>query len=133
MIVEPLVDNFITPVRKTPHAAAYDVFTHKTLSLTPGLYSLPLGFKMQLPLDRWASLRCRSSLALIGCSVEAGVIDADYRGEVKLLLRVREPINIESGKAIAQMIILPYLTPSVTIGRVDSTERGEGGFGSTDH
>lgn len=132
MIIEPLVEDFITPVRKTPHAAAYDIFNHEERRLTPGLYSLPLGFKMQLPPDRWANLRCRSSLALIGCSVEAGVIDADYRGEVKLLLRVRQPIILQSGKAIAQMVILPYLTPAITLGRVDSTERGEGGFGSTD-
>jgi dUTP pyrophosphatase len=66
------------------------------------------------------------------------VIDSDYRGEVKVLLRNlgHEPFHVTSGMRIAQLVILPIVTPDVIMVRnehfeLDITDRGSGGFGST--
>jgi len=139
-----LLPNGILPVRKTAGAAAYDLFTPMPLALSTGLHMIDLQLKIQLPPNTFGSIRCRSSLATKGVSVEAGVIDEDYRGEVKVLLRVRDQaVLVPQGHAIAQLIIQPYLTPEVEVFHcvednpivaraLQKTERGSGGFGSTD-
>ena len=129
-----LLDGGIAPKRQTQGAAAYDLFSPDPIALEPGLHKIPLKIKIQLPADSFGSIRCRSSLAKKGVSVEAGVIDEDYRGEVKVLLRVRsESLVLPRGHAIAQLIIQPYLKPEVRVLRqLGYSDRGEGGFGSTD-
>ena len=139
-----LLPNGILPVRKTAGAAAYDLFTPMPLALSTGLHVIDLQIKIQLPPNTFGSIRCRSSLAAKGVSVEAGVIDEDYRGEWKVLLRVRDQaVLVPQGHAIAQLIIQPYLTPEVEVFHyvednpivaraLQKTERGSGGFGSTD-
>ena len=139
-----LLPNGILPVRKTAGAAAYDLFTPMPLALSTGLHMIDLQLKIQLPPNTFGSIRCRSSLATKGVSVEAGVIDEDYRGEVKVLLRVRDQaVLVPQGHAIAQLIIQPYLTPEVEVFHcvednpivaraLQKTERGSGGFGPTD-
>jgi dUTP pyrophosphatase len=65
-------------------------------------------------------------------TVEAGVIDEDYRGEIIVLLRSREAMELKRGWKIAQMIITPYVTPEIIqVDELGETERGSGGFGST--
>lgn len=128
-----LLDNGIPPIRKTAGAAGYDLFTPMPLALSAGLHVIELALKIELPPGTFGSIRCRSSLAAKGMSVEAGVIDEDYRGEWKVLLRVRDtPLLVPRGSAIAQLIVQPYLKPEVEIIHcVSVTGRGEGGFGST--
>jgi dUTP pyrophosphatase len=65
-------------------------------------------------------------------SVEAGVIDEDYRGEVAVMLRTRDKRLVQAGYKIAQMIITPYAAPQVEeVDSLSDSERGAGGFGST--
>ena len=128
-----LLDGGIQPVRKTQGAAAYDLFTPEPLALQLGLNKVKLKIKIQLPPNTFGSIRCRSSLAKDGITVEAGVIDEDYRGEVAVLLRSHDQICLyPKGHAIAQLIVQPYLKPDVhVVDNLDETVRGIGGFGST--
>lgn len=133
MLSVHVLENGIAPCRKTNGAAAYDLFTPEPLALGEGLHKINLKIKIQLPPNTFGSIRCRSSLAKKGCSVEAGVIDEDYRGEVAVMLRTRDSLLLPKGHAIAQLIIQPFLKPIVKIvNSLDTTIRGIGGFGSTD-
>jgi dUTP pyrophosphatase len=108
------------------------------VTLQPGERTLtPTGLTIALPAGYEAQVRPRSGLALkhgVTCLNTPGTIDADYRGEVKVILinLGQEPFVIKRGERIAQMVIAP-----VTQGRwerVDTmpeSERGAGGFGST--
>jgi dUTP pyrophosphatase len=128
-----LLEGGIQPVRKTQGAAAYDLFAPEPVALQVGLNKVKLKIKIQLPPNTFGSIRCRSSLAKDGITVEAGVIDEDYRGEVAVLLRSHtEACLYPKGHAIAQLIIQPYLKPDVyVVDKLDDTVRGTGGFGST--
>jgi dUTP pyrophosphatase len=106
--------------------------------LAPGARALvPTGFAMALPAGYEAQIRPRSGLAYkhgITCLNTPGTIDADYRGEVKVLLinHGQEPFTITRGERIAQMVIAPITQPDfVRVETLDDTARGEGGFGST--
>jgi dUTP pyrophosphatase len=98
---------------------------------------VPTGITMALPAGFEAQVRPRSGLAAKnGVTVlnTPGTIDADYRGEVKVILinLGDAPFTIERGMRVAQMVVAPYTT--VTWQQVDSldeTQRGAGGFGST--
>ncbi len=106
--------------------------------LSPGARCLvPTGFCMALPTGFEAQVRPRSGLAAKhGVTVlnTPGTIDADYRGEVKVILANlgQEPFEICRGMRIAQMIIAPVTQASWRVTEdLDETSRGEGGFGST--
>jgi dUTP pyrophosphatase len=98
---------------------------------------IPTGLAMALPAGYEAQVRPRSGLAAKnGVSVlnTPGTIDADYRGEVKVILvnLSNEPFTIERGMRIAQMIIAPVTQGIwVEVDDLDETARGAGGFGST--
>jgi dUTP pyrophosphatase len=98
---------------------------------------VPTGFIMALPEGYEAQIRPRSGLAYKnGITVlnTPGTIDADYRGEVKVLLinLSNEPFTITAGMRIAQMVIAPYTKVSLCkVDAVSETVRGVGGFGST--
>tara|TARA_B100000902_G_C27058417_1_gene787813 strand:- start:360 stop:761 length:402 start_codon:yes stop_codon:yes gene_type:complete len=123
--------NGIMPTRGSEGAAGLDLYTPKAYHLKEGLHLIPLGIKIALPAGHYGQLLCRSSLAIKGCSVEGGVIDQDYRGEVKLLLRTRREMNINAGDRVAQMVILPCWMGTPELNKLDQTRRAEGGFGST--
>ena len=99
--------------------------------------AVPTGLFMAMPEGVEAQVRPRSGLALKqGLSVAnaPGTIDADYRGEIKVLLinLGTEDVRIEHGMRIAQMIVSPVLRASFQItDELDDTQRGAGGFGST--
>ncbi len=108
------------------------------MTLAPGARALvPTGFAMALPAGYEAQIRPRSGLAYkhgITCLNTPGTIDADYRGEVKVLLinHGSEDFTITRGERIAQMVIAPITQPAfVSVKTLDDTARGEGGFGST--
>ncbi len=98
---------------------------------------IPTGLAMALPTGYEAQVRPRSGLAAKnGVTVlnTPGTIDADYRGEVKVILvnLSNEPFTIERGMRIAQMIIAPVTQGVwVEVESLDETARGAGGFGST--
>ena len=98
---------------------------------------VPTGLFMALPVGYEAQVRPRSGLAIKkGITVlnTPGTIDADYRGEVCVILvnLSAEEFVIEDGERIAQMVIAPYVTANFILSdSLDDTVRGEGGFGST--
>ncbi|MDP2206302.1 MAG: dUTP diphosphatase [Alphaproteobacteria bacterium] len=108
------------------------------MTLKPGERALvPTGLAMALPAGFEAQIRPRSGLAFKnGVTVlnSPGTIDADYRGEVKVLLVNLGQVDfvIERGMRIAQMIIAPFTQVSWSVvDTLDETARGAGGFGST--
>ena len=98
---------------------------------------IPTGLFMALPEGTEAQIRPRSGLAYKqGLTVlnSPGTIDADYRGEVKVLLinLSDKAVTIEDGDRIAQMVIAKYEVVSINeVEVLQDTQRGEGGFGST--
>lgn len=108
------------------------------MTLQPGERALvPTGLSMALPQGFEAQIRPRSGLAYKnGVTVlnSPGTIDADYRGEVKVLLvnHGAEAFTVERGMRIAQMVVAPYTQPAWNVvDSLDETARGDGGFGST--
>ncbi len=108
------------------------------LELKPGKKAIvPCGFAMALPAGFEAQVRPRSGLAAKhGITVlnSPGTIDADYRGEVMVILinLGEDSFVIERGERIAQMVIAPVIQPVFVVSEdLDETERGAGGFGST--
>jgi dUTP pyrophosphatase len=108
------------------------------LTLAPGARALvPTGFVFEIPSGHEGQVRPRSGLAFkhgITCLNTPGTIDADYRGEVQVLLinHGTEAFEITRGMRIAQMVIAPVTQVRVAEGDLASeTARGAGGFGST--
>ena len=106
--------------------------------LQPGGRALiPTGLTIALPADHEAQVRPRSGLALkfgITCLNSPGTIDADYRGEVGVILANLggEPFTVRRGERIAQMVIAPVTRGAFEeVESLDDTARGAGGFGST--
>ena len=106
--------------------------------LAPGARALvPTGLAMALPTGYEAQIRPRSGLAYkhgVTCLNTPGTIDADYRGEVKVLLinHGQEAFTINRGERIAQMVIAPITQPEFArVSELSDTARGAGGFGST--
>lgn len=128
------------PAQMSELAAGFDLYAavEADMTLNPGERSLiPTGFAMALPAGYEAQIRPRSGLAYkhgITCLNTPGTIDADYRGEVKVLLvnLGQEPFTIRRNERIAQMVI--QVIPAVTLTEVEElseTIRGTGGFGHT--
>lgn len=128
------------PRRMSEWAAGFDLHAAvaQPVVLAPGERALiPAGFAMAMPAELEAQIRPRSGLAFkhgITCLNSPGTIDADYRGEVKVLLvnLGQEPFAIERGERIAQMVF--QRVPQVAIEETDElpdTVRGAGGFGHT--
>ncbi len=137
---EPHGEGLEAPSYETSGSAGMDIraAVEEPVTLMPGKRALvPSGFRMALPQGYEAQIRPRSGLAIkqgITCLNTPGTIDADYRGEVKIILinLGDEPVEITRGMRIAQMVIAPVtqglFAPAQSL---DETERGAGGFGST--
>jgi dUTP pyrophosphatase len=108
------------------------------LTLAPGARALvPTGLAIALPSDCEAQVRPRSGLAVrqgIAVLNAPGTVDADYRGEVQVLLvnLGQEPVAIARGMRIAQLVVAPVARAQlVETASLEETTRGAGGFGST--
>jgi dUTP pyrophosphatase len=128
------------PTYETGQSAGMDLSAAlpDALELGPGDRALiPTGLSIALPAGYEAQIRPRSGLAYkYGVTVlnTPGTIDADYRGEIKVLLinHGNEPFTIERGMRIAQMVIAKYEHVEWNVvANLDETSRGDGGFGST--
>ena len=128
------------PHYQTDGAAGMDLRAHLTesLSLKPlERVLVPTGLFIELPQGLEAQIRPRSGLAFKhGLTVlnSPGTIDADYRGELKVLLvnLSNEPFVVQNGERIAQLIIATYVRANwEEVKELSVTERNEGGFGST--
>jgi len=128
------------PRYETALAAGADVRAaiDAPLTLKPGeRFMVPTGIAIALPPGWEAQMRPRSGLAAkfgISCVNSPGTIDADYRGELKVILinHGAEDFVINRGDRIGQMVIAPvWQATFVEVEELDDTERGAGGFGST--
>ncbi len=130
------------PSYQSAHAAGLDLYAavpaDAPLTLAPGARALiPTGIAIALPHDHEAQVRPRSGLAMRhGLTVlnAPGTIDADYRGEVQVLLinLGSEAVPIARGTRIAQMVIAPVARAVLhETSSLNDTSRGKGGFGST--
>lgn len=126
------------PQYATPQSAGMDLRANleEPVTLAPLERKLiPTGFYMALPAGYEAQVRPRSGLAIKkGITVlnSPGTVDADYRGEVCVILvnLSNEPFVVEDGERIAQMVIAKHEQPElVEVDTLDETERGAGGFG----
>lgn len=124
------------PARGSRAAAGLDLYSIESVSLAPGQRAIArTGLAVAIPEGFYGRLAPRSGLATRqGLDVLAGVIDADYRGEIGCLLlnAGNERIVLEANTKICQLIIERIVTPqAVWADELDDTERGGGGFGST--
>ncbi len=110
----------------------------ETVSLAPGARALvPTGIAIALPPGFEAQVRPRSGLAVkhgLTCLNSPGTIDADYRGEIKVILvnHGGEPVSIARGERIAQLVVAPVVQAEWReVESLDDTRRGAGGFGSS--
>lgn len=132
---------FPLPEYQTPGAAGVDLRANldgKMIIMPHKVYQIPTGIFLEMPIGVEAQIRARSGLALKhGLSLVNGVgtIDADYRGEIKIILinLLDKPYQLEPGERIAQMVFSEYVKADfVEVSSVDelaASKRGDGGFG----
>jgi dUTP pyrophosphatase len=138
----PHAEGLSLPAYQTNDAAGLDLMAavpeNEPLTLAPGQYALvPTGLAIALPPGYEAQVRPRSGLAAKhGVTVlnSPGTIDADYRGEIKVILinHGQTAFVVKRGERIAQMVIAPMVQAAlVPVATLSATDRGAGGFGST--
>lgn len=126
------------PAYATPFSSGMDLRAAEEALLLPGEWaSVGTGLSVEIPEGFEGQVRPRSGLALNhGVTVlnAPGTIDADYRGEVRVLLvnHSRDPFTVETGDRIAQLVITPVVRIAwEEVDELEASERGSGGFGST--
>jgi dUTP pyrophosphatase len=127
------------PAYKTLHSAGADIFAclDQELILKAGEIQLvPTGFSLEIPEGYEVQIRPRSGMAISGISIPnaPGTIDADYRGEVKIILinLGKNDFTIKNGDRIAQMVLAKVEKAEFAVEEeLSETGRGSGGFGST--
>ncbi|MDO4378516.1 MAG: dUTP diphosphatase [Erysipelotrichia bacterium] len=136
--VKKLNKEAIIPFRGSKYAAGYDLYSCDELNIaSKQTVAVSTGIAIEIPQGYFGAVFARSGLASkeglrpANC---VGVIDCDYRGELKVMLHndSAEERQIFKGERIAQLVILPYFDIEfMESEQLDSTERGEGGFGSS--
>jgi dUTP pyrophosphatase len=123
------------PEYATEGSAGADLRASEPVTLLPGgRAAVPTGISIEIPAGHVGLVWPRSGLAVRhGIDTLAGVIDSDYRGEVKVVLvnHGKEPVTIAGGDRIAQLLIQPVVRARFTRAALGQTTRGAGGFGST--
>lgn len=140
--IKKLKNSAILPQYQTAQAAGMDVHSclDEPVILQPmERKMIPTGIAIALPAGYEAQLRARSGMSIkhgITMVNGVGTIDADYRGEIGVLVinLGQEPFAVEPGMRIAQLVIARYETTAwQEVDELDETVRGEDGFGSTKH
>ena len=138
--IKKLDDRAITPTYGTLDSAGADLYAllDEELEIKPGETKIiPTGLSMAIPKGYVGLIYARSSLGTkkgLAPANKVGVIDADYRGEIKIVLynQSQELQTIIPNERIAQIIITPYIKVNFKeVEELSETERGTGGFGST--
>ncbi len=123
------------PAFAHPGDAGMDLFSCEDMTIEPGeTKSVPTGIQMAVPAGHVGLVWDKSGISLRGVHRLAGVVDAGYRGEVRVVMVNLgvESFAIKAGMKIAQMLIQPVASPAIVESDgLDDTSRGEGGFGST--
>ncbi len=146
--IKRLSDRAVVPTRGSTSAAGYDLYAclpdgidSITVRETPlekmPAFTVSTGWAFEIPEGYFGAIFARSGLAKnagIRPANCVGVVDSDYRGEVKVAVRNDTwfPANVQNGDRIAQLVVLPYLPVEfVESDMLSDTDRGAGGFGST--
>ena len=138
--IKKVSSSVLIPKYETSGSSGMDVaaYIEKNITISPGEKALvPTGFSVSIPLGYEIQIRPRSGLAAkknITVLNTPGTIDADYRGEIKVILinLGKEKFIIENGDRIAQMIVCPVVQADLKeVKELSDTARGSGGFGST--
>ena len=124
------------PTRGTHFSAGLDLFANEEGVIKPGERKLvSTGVSCEFPSRTYGRVAPRSSLSLQGIDVGAGVIDNDYTGVINVLLinNGKENFLFSNGDKISQLILEEYRPVIAFLADISMTQRGTGGFGSTDH
>ena len=140
ILIKRLSKNIILPKYETSGSSGLDLSANiKTpVRIEPGkTIIIPTGISVSIPKNFEIQIRPRSGLAAknqISVLNTPGTIDADYRGEIKVILinLSKETFVVENGARIAQMVVCPVIKAKFKeVDSLDNTSRGSGGFGST--
>ena len=140
ILIKRLSDNVSLPKYETEGSSGMDLAANinEKIEIKPGTTSIvPTGISVSIPKNFEIQIRPRSGLAAknqISVLNTPGTIDADYRGEIKVILinLGTKSFMIENGTRIAQMVLCPIAKAKLKEVKIlESTKRGSGGFGST--
>ena len=138
--IKKLNENAVVPTYGTEFSAGADLYAvvDGTVTIGPGETTMiGTGLAFAIPVGLVGLVFARSGLATkkgLAPANKVGVIDSDYRGEVRVVLHNHGTVaqTIENGERIAQLVITPYVTADFILSdELDDTDRGDGGFGST--
>lgn len=138
--IKKLNKNAVVPAYGSEFAAGADLYAclDSDVEIQPHQTAvIPTGIALELPLGYAGLIYARSGLATkkgLAPANKVGVVDCDYRGEVKVALHNHSEIaqTVSAGERVAQLVITPYLTAEFVLkDELSQTVRGAGGFGST--
>lgn len=133
--VKLITEDATPPKRATEGSAGLDLYLNEDVVLYPGEPPklVGTGVCVEIPTGYVGVLALRSGVKDCWMNNGVGIIDSDYRGEVKVKLSaINQMAKYSKGSRIAQLVILPYLACDVTVvSELSDTQRGTGGFGST--
>lgn len=136
--VKLLFEDSHIPSRGSEEAAGFDLCAAEQVTINPRhTAKVGTGIAVAIPKGYFGALFARSGLATkkgLKLANSVGVLDSDYRGEIIAAMYndSNQPQVILKGDRIAQLVIIPYVSPKIdVVSDLDETERGEGGFGST--
>lgn len=138
--IKKLNDKAIIPAYGSRFAAGADLYACIENDVVVNPYQtvmIPTGIALELPVGYAGLIYARSGLATkkgLAPANKVGVVDCDYRGEVKVSLHNHSEVaqTVAVGERVAQLVITPYITAEfVTVDELSDTARGAGGFGST--
>lgn len=147
-VLMTLSEDATTPSKAHDTDAGWDIYLSEDVELRQGeRKAVSTGLRLAIPEGYYAEIREKSGLALkSGIFIHGGIIDSDYRGEIKVIVensrsfvdvdgvKVRGPLSFKAGEKIAQLIFKKQVDKDFVftqVEKLDETARGEGGFGST--
>ena len=138
--VKKLHPHAVLPTYGSAEAAGADLSAclEEAVTIAPGeVYWVPTGIALEVPKGCAGLVYARSSMGAkrgLAPANKVGVVDSDYRGEVKVVLlnHSNQPQTLQPGERVAQFVITPVLQPAYEeVDELTDTSRGAGGFGST--
>ncbi len=136
LLVKRLTQTATLPTRGSVQAAGLDLYADASVSIMPHCGNLvPTGISVVIPDGYYGRIAPRSGISVkTGLIVNAGVIDSDYRGEIKIVFQnpTNNFVDLKAGEKVAQLIIEKIAILDVKeVDSLDNTQRGSNGFGST--
>ncbi len=136
LYIQRLTNTAKIPTRATDRAAGLDLYADAKVTIFPGARALvSTGIAVAIDPGQAGFIWPRSGMAMkFAMDTGAGLIDEDYRGEIRVLLfnHSDDPYYLEQGDRIAQLVIQPVMKPTIyDVVELPETERGESGFGSS--